>query len=320
MLRNVDIPPTPNHLSYLQADFIEFSCLTHENNYISQSDILNLLSADADINEHNEYNRLANDIPDNSDLQIHRIHEWFAYLKYRENVYYKAYPFSVSYKTGLLELKNDLNHHQLLYIYLLMASSLRHFDGSARYHISSSFEVICAEAMRQYIGDKAVIKIFGKGPSSEYSGNKYSRLSQLAVDICETLCVSEDRFASSDSADEGLDIVGWLPPLDKNPGRLLVFGQCACGLDWKEKQHSSGYDKWHRLVSLSVRPINTIFIPYCFRDASGNWYADDQIHLTLMIDRLRIMRLVDSIDYPLELLTSPVKELIQEVLYTDSTV
>lgn len=310
MLLQIDRPPTPNHLFYLQADFIEFSCLIHPDKVIDYGQVLTLYSADADINRENEYGNLSSNVPDNSDSQALRIYEWFQYLKQREHGFGGAYPFYLNSESISMQLKSVLNDHQKLYLYLLLASSLRHFEKAKSNLLSGFFEAIAAEALRQYIGDRAEVRIFGKGSFSHYSGNKYSKLQQLGNDICEPLRVSENRFPPTDTADAGLDIVAWFPIHDTGRGRLLVFGQCACGQKWEDKQFSSGYDKWNGIFDLSVYPVNAIMIPHCFRDASGDWYANDEIHMTLMFDRVRIMRLLETVELPLANMPHDVSELM----------
>ena len=312
VLRNLDQPPTPNYLHYLQADYIEFVCLTCPDKSIGRNEIRSMFTSNADINIDNEYNELSREVPDNSDKQLLRTYEWFQYMKHREEVLCGSYPFSINGNFTELVLKQELNDHHKLYVYLLMASCLRHFDKQASFQLSSSFEVVCAEALRQYVGNSAVVKIFGKGPHAQYSGSKYARLTQLAADLCESVRVPENRFEPTDTGDEGLDVVGWFDTRDCSPGRLLIFGQCACGDDWVEKQQSIDFNKWRKLITLSGEPVRTVFIPYFFRDSSGNWYADDQISTTLMIDRLRLMKLLGTLESPLLSLPPEVLKIVHE--------
>ena len=314
MLRNLDRPPTPNYLSYLQADYIEFLCLIHPDRSITDSEIRSRILTDADINDENDYDSLSRSIPENSDKQLQRAYEWFQHMKHREQVLLGAYPFCLNSRSSQIELKEELTNHQKLYVYLLMASCLRHYDKSASYHLSHNFESICAHVLRQYIGENGIVRIFGTSSSCHYSGTAYSRITQLAQDLGESLRMTEDQYNGRFSRDEGLDVVGWLPIYDDAPGRLLVFGQCACTTEWEGKQHETAYEKWNQIMSLTARPVNAIFIPFYFRDIGGQWYASLDIHGTLLLDRLRILTLLRSDAYPLGCLGEDVLALIEKTL------
>ena len=224
------------------------------------------------------------------------------------------YPFLISDDSHLIELKQNLNDYHKLYVYLLIASLLPYVNPSVHYLFTSSFECVGAEALRQYIGNKAIVHIFGTSPGAHYTGSKYSKLLQLAKDIDESVLVREKDFKKGDSGDGGLDIVGWFPTQDECPGKLLVFGQCACGKDWEKKQHESDYKKWSQLITLKTEPVNTIFIPQCFRNANGDWFAKHKIHMSVMVDRLRIMKLYNGVPHPLDEVPSKAREIIENIL------
>ena len=313
VLKDIESPPDSKLLAYIQADYVELCCLTSHDRVVTESDIISRYVQDADLNELSDFDEDPGAESNISDEQIRVVHGFFEHLEYRARVVADSYPFALD-DSNVLSVKSELQESQRLYVYLLMASSLRHFEKSERTRISSSFEAIGAEALRQYMGGNATVHIFGTSSRDHYSGKKYCKITKLAEDICEKVLIPEDRFDQRDSGDAGLDIVGWLPTHDNNPGRLLIFGQCACGDRWDEKQCSSDYKKWNKLISLSIEPVNSIFIPYCFRDASGAWFHPDKIHMSLMIDRIRIMKLLDSVESPLGEMSPQVHELIDNVL------
>ena len=335
MLKNLEIPPSPKHLSYLQADHIEFRCLSNHDRTLTKGDILSFFKQDAELNDDNKFDEISEEEyhgPDEedfisdeedfisdeeykiSDEQLDSVDDWFKYLEYRARAFEDTYPFTIDTRLTTLEVKRNLNEHQKLYVFLLIASSLRHFEQSETYRITESFEKISARALQSYFGDVAEIHLFGANTASRYKGDKNSKIDKLSKDLCENKMVSDSHFNQNDSGDQGLDIVGWIPMADCNHGRLMIFGQCACGRDWQDKQHSSSYDKWSRLIDLSVRPVNTIFVPYCFRNASGNWYANNEIQMSLMIDRLRIVKLCGSLKCPLDELSSEVRRIVDDTI------
>ncbi len=314
ILQNLDRPPATKRRTYVQADFVELSCLVHPDRLLSKSELHRKIVEDADIDDHNDYEEISADVATSHDIQNLRIDEWFRHLGYREAVLGKAYPFELCEDEAVLKVKSSLCEHNRLYIYLLLASSLAYVGNSASHVITDSFEALSAIALSKYLGERAVVRIFGKGTRTEYRGNKLSKLTDLANDIGENVKAPVDEFDPNDTGDEGLDIVAWFPTTDRNPGRLLLFGQCSCGDDWESKQGSSSYDKWRGLLTFSVAPTNALFVPYFFRNSAGSWYRQRQLHNSLMFDRLRFMNLLSEVELPLQLLSKPIHTLLENTI------
>jgi hypothetical protein len=98
-----------------------------------------------------------------------------------------------------------------------------------------------------------------------------------------------------DMGDGGLDIVGWKRPGDDNKSFLLMFGQCACTLEeWEEKQHSSSAVTWRSYLTLKAPPSNVTFVPFFYRNSTGDWHADHKIHESILIDRQRLIHLLGT--------------------------
>ena len=310
----------------MQADYIELLCLFNTDRVIGQGDIHNRYLKYSDIDnepqedeyeDEDEEQAVGDDELDEAELTdrwTERFEGFFRNLKYRAAAFGSLYPFTVSDSLNQIKLRSCLSEHQKLYVYLLMASSLRNFDKAVQTRIGNSFECISAEALKRYVGENAEVHIFAANPSSRYRGNINVKVNELAQDLFEESLVRENPLSTNSSKDEGLDIVGWFPFEDESPNRLLIFGQCACGEDWRGKQSSSGYEAWSGLIRLSIKPVNSIFIPYCFRDSSGNWYAKHEIRMSLMIDRLRIMKLMREVATPLSALPSEIRSFIDSAL------
>lgn len=321
MISALDNPTRIPNLDYRQTDFIELVCMNSPDRMLTAYEIEDIYREDTDLNEQNifqeliESQRLIDEPSEVADCFHAQLEDWFRYLRYRQDAFSGMYPFKISSEMHEIELQQNLNGHQKLYVFLLLASLLPYLGRTVRNLVTNSFECIGAEALRLYLGEKATVRVFGTGCNKFYEGNKFARLEQLARDIGDRLRVNEEEYSKYDSGDAGLDVVGWFPTHDESTGRLLVFGQCACGKDWEEKQHSSGYKKWNRLIDLSIEPVNTILVPHCFRDANGNWFKKGrQIHMSLMLDRQRIMKLFNLVRSPLNSLPTEAREVINKVL------
>lgn len=319
MLKNLDSPPNRKNTDYLQADYIELLCLVNEERIISTGDIQTRYTSDCDFDsvsreDWRENLEIELDEAEMSDKLSNRIEELLRHLSFRQLAFGELYPFSVSDDLSRIQLRSGLDEHHRLYVYLLMASCLRHYDKSNQTQIAYSFENISAEALKEYVGDHADVHIFSNRSAGRYAGQFREKIKKLSIDLHERLANADELLSTTHSGDGGLDIVGWFETNDNTPGKLLVFGQCACTEKWDEKLHSSGYKKWKSFIDLSIEPVNAIFIPYFFRDSGGKWYEKHRIQMSLLVDRLRIMKLLQTVENPLRVLPSEIRHLIDRTL------
>lgn len=87
--------------------------------------------------------------------------------------------------------------------------------------------------------------------------------------------------------DGGLDVVAWKAHPDGYAGKIVLFGACATGGDWKAKRQELSIHDWQSSAlakNLAVDPVRAFFVP---RRLPGEWYR----HLTkagIVFDRCRI--------------------------------
>ena len=120
-------------------------------------------------------------------------------------------------------------------------------------------------------------------------------------------------WSSGQEKDAGIDVIAWREFRDRRPGKLVMLGQVATGLDWPEKSVKN--DTYRFFAWFSIRPtehfIPAIFIPFpqhhecsprsgvSFDDAAVGQAWLRERNLGLVVDRLRIVevaagRLADS--------------------------
>jgi len=92
---------------------------------------------------------------------------------------------------------------------------------------------------------------------------------------------------------------------------LRILGQCACTEDWVIKQHSSNVETWSAKIHFNVYPLNMIFVPHCYRSSDGEWYSNVTIHMSVLVDRVRILSLTDQV---YELIPDTVIKLVDTVI------
>ena len=109
----------------------------------------------------------------------------------------------------------------------------------------------------------------------------------------------ETKFAK----DGGIDVVAWRDHRDGRPAKLILYGQCASGLNWESKPVQQ---KVHRLDSYYIRPPSKNWLPallvpfpiYMDKENSNELRTEEarishyriiESEMGIIIDRLRIV-------------------------------
>ncbi|MGH9931855.1 MAG: hypothetical protein ACREA9_21870 [Pyrinomonadaceae bacterium] len=299
------------------ADYIELLCLVTEDGRISKADVIAWVKRrvkdlsegkpseieeieDETLLEDQGLEEAGGEPPAINDKWDERGIDWFRHLEYRVGAFGEYYPFKMLKSGSVLVLKRPKSSVTLkhkLYLFFLLASNLRLFSKADVSSIASIFEFISYCALEAYLPANTELHMFGKHPlnTGRYSRSLWRKLDLLAKDIREKVVCAKADFKPTNSGDAGLDLVGWSALEDKSAmtrGFLLAFGQCACTKAWVKKQHETHYDEWKNYMSFTSYPFRLTFIPYCFRTASGDWYEWTKIHMTVLIDRGRLLRLL----------------------------
>jgi hypothetical protein len=132
-----------------------------------------------------------------------------------------------------------------------------------------------------------------------YGGTLLDKLTKLSC--CLNTTISQKTINSSHnqaaSGDKGLDIVSYYD-LDiesqKAPFGPVCMGQCSCSYDdWKQKQYSIEYDRWHNWFNDITTFHRYMFIPFPIRGIDGYWAKEEHDEIqTIVIDRFRFLSLL----------------------------
>jgi hypothetical protein len=295
--------------THLLADHVEILCLSSRDRQLTRAEFIDRARERSDLGgELEEFHEEIRQVTAASELDRETgspaatINDrWaklgidcFAQLAFRQRAFGDAYPFVIEQDT--INVRAELSLLQRMYIFLLLASALRHFATADRTRIASIFEVVSLDWLEVYMPDGSEVHMFGKHGLNQgrYSGKLWFKLQRLATDLGESLQCREHQFKPQNTGDAGLDLVAWTAPGDSSPGFLLVFGQCGCTVEWVDKQFETHPDAWSNLLSFTAYPARITFVPFCFRDADGAWYDTLQIRKTILVDRLRLIRLIRS--------------------------
>ena len=292
--------------THVWADYVEALCIASADRYFTEGDLMSRLQARRDLGE--SLQRDATDeaempdreeshgdgaAPDQGDESF--VRGLFEHLQYRAASFHSAYPFEINGRCDALGLKSDLTEQHKLYIFFLLSACHERL-GTNGPSILKQFERVSHEALRRMLPGLEV-KLFGSGTAKcDYSGKKWARIRALAADLCVEVKAKEHEFSKHDVGDSGLDLVAFTAFGDGASHLLVVFGQCACTPEWKTKQYSSGFTRWGNILDFNVPPQNMLFIPYCLRESSGRWYQQHEVSQTVMIDRIRLVRLLEKGD------------------------
>lgn len=283
---NGDRPPRDKRGPSL-ADWVELLCLMDEDASIASDRVSELLAPPDDDGPS----------PEQTDRNSARAVDAFMHLHNRAAFLGDLYPFSITQSQerrillGRLDRDNP-DHH--VYLLCLMASTLS-YAGTDRNQIAREFEVLAGEAVRAYLPESFDVHLFGTSTQKgdRYHGKLSDKLRKLAADLSEEVGTKVDEIPDNNTGDRGIDVVAWGDPLDGVAPRLTVFAQAAATPEWDTKQYSAGFEHLSpESIVLSVRNVNMCLIPFYFRQIGGEWDDAARIGQTVLIDRLRICRLL----------------------------
>lgn len=303
---SLDVLPRHSY-SFLWADYVELLCLCSKNGFISKGNLqaqqqeAEDLQADAGEYEQSlfEQDLQVSDFDmnrNNSELLDDGVTRRWEDIKKRlhaRSCSFPGWPFELN--GDVLRAKFDAqNADQMLYVSLLIASSLRLCHDKRSAEITSAFEEISYYWLRRSVTDIWQVRPFGAHQTlpNAYTGSLRAKLEALAEDIDGVLVKPASDYDSRNTGDGGIDLVAWQDMGDRRGNMPVIFGQCACSpTDWESKQ-------------LDVTPASTeahIFpqhpgASYCFvpHDLSMNeksWDRSAHVKRTVIVDRLRLLNL-----------------------------
>lgn len=254
------------------------------------------LSADDDELDDDDNNPEPHAI-DKHDAVDRFIEDCWQQLEYRQAVFGEFYPFKIE-GTQLKWREGPRTERQCVYAFLLICSRLRSFkikgypQGAAR-----AFTRICREALEAVSGRTASVRVFDWNSDdrrNHFGSDLRKAMKKLAGDLGAHFINEVEINKLSSSGDYGLDLVSTHHFSDGACGSYNIFGQCgAQEREWPSKTLEAHPIKFQGLFTLLNQPDNLMFIPISFRDANGSWVAGHRTSGCLLIDRLRILQLID---------------------------
>lgn len=299
MLDSLETPPSSTDL-YLWTDYVELRALMHPDRCFSRGDLVGIGKRGQDTN----VDRIPEDEEDteesNSQNSTRMERQWRDVIRFaglRKSEFADAYPFCISDDNDTLAYcpGEENPEGQNLYINLLFASLLRHFPRTETGSIARFFEETSLTLFRKLMPEGSEIRPTwaSGGQDAPYKGTLFKKLQEITKDIRGKECFEERDFNARDTGDGGLDIISWHPMSDNRPGIPIAFAQCGCSVsDWTHKQLEASPEKLGTLIHVKHPWATYYFMPLDLRAADGGWARESDIGKTIIVDRLRLVRLI----------------------------
>ena len=277
--------PSPQALVYELADFAELVCW--QQGTVSDTELAQRLSR-FDENEYQEGVLIEEKIPK-------RVVDLYLEIESRAEACRDNYPFAVDETGHSLGVgQTASNRKDLIYKYLLLATRLNMSDNRVHAGIDGTllFEELTAETGRQYLDNRAESLVFGTATTAS---SFPAKVDDLCVKIGEGNGYVNRGGNRPHQRDGKLDVVLWKHFSDRLPGKLIAFGQCKTGTDYKDTltqlQPDSFCRKWLQ-TPLSLPPVRMFFVAEAL--PRNDWYNATS-DAGLLFDRCRIVDFCDSV-------------------------
>lgn len=212
----------------------------------------------------------------------------FAEIELREAGCSGTYPFRVSAQS--IKAKNGADAS--MYVFLLLLANFGHKAGPEGTNAVGLFDDLAAQAAESYFHGESYVFAFPR----RVAPNGFA-------DAVDDLCVQMGegqgnrlRPNTKHQKDAKLDIVSWRAFEDGRPGKMIAFGQCATGKNWKDKlaelQPYTFYSQW-LAQNPAVSPIRTFFMP--FRVLDDDW-LNVALQGGIVFDRCRLAHHAQGVD------------------------
>ena len=278
--------PSPRAYTHELADFAEL--LSWKQGAVSATTVGRDLGRLAE----NDYSE---GVPEEEDIP-QDVEDAFREIERRIEYSNGGYPFNFNTNgTVLYPIQGADNVRYLAYKYLLLSTRLDMNQNKIHAGIDGTelLEGLAAVTARQYLGGRAESMVFG---TSEDAPDFPAKIDTL----CHKLEEGGGFIARGASArrkkDDKLDVVAWTPFADRREAKLIAFGQCKTGTNWRfqvaQLQPDAFCSKWFQSQPV-VNPVRMFFISEAL--PSVDW-RNESVDAGLLFDRCRIIDYCDGLD------------------------
>ena len=242
----------------------------------------------------NEADYAEDGVPEEDDVDF-LAESVFDELERRAETCAHGYPFSVDNDGQSVRFIGDDTDdaHHAVYAFLLLATRLNMNTDRVHDGIDGTavFEELAAESARVYLGPRSKSLVFGT--AAQGTGFK-EKVDDLCASIGEGDGFNDRGGDGRRQRDGKLDVVAWTPFSDGLPSKLLIFGQCKTGTDYKDQlaqlQPDAFCNKWFGSQPV-VSPVRAFFVTEAL---SRSQWRNTAVDAGLLFDRCRIVDFIDD--------------------------
>lgn len=278
------IPDTPSIGSNVceLADYIELQCVAGGDEY-SILTALKQISLPSDEIDGEEEDTLMN-----------ALEQSLGEIESRERSCNGRYPFVAKNNSVLMKEGFNENIHYKMYLYLLLSTRLNMKNKKNVDGIDGTllFEKVSSLVAKQYFGEKSESIVFGTGAGNGWGFPE--KVQDLTQKLGEGTGYRKPDDSTEDEKDGGLDIVVWRPFEDRKKGKLIGFGQCKTGTEWRHEVKELNPDDFcntYLETAPYVNPIKLFFVAEQFVQNREKIVRDGG----LFFDRCRIMEYLPEV-------------------------
>jgi hypothetical protein len=233
---------------------------------------------------------------DADDTNADELDEVMNEIERRQAACQSGYPFSLEREGTVLRYDSHADNHRAdAYRYLLLSTRLNMNTQRMHAEIDGTklLEELAAHVLRCYVGGgRARSKVFGTAAEGTFS----EKIEQLCVDLGEGNGFRTLDTGAVNANDDKLDTVTWIPFSDEKSCKLVIFGQCKTGTNWRDTLTQLVPDSFIRrwiADPLILTPIRA----FCISEAAdrGRWNGD-ALYGGLFFDRCRLIDFCQDIE------------------------
>jgi hypothetical protein len=157
-------------------------------------------------------------------------------------------------------------------------------------------EEVSAVVLKAYLGGAGRAKSFVFGTA--VAGGFKNKIEGLCAEIGEGGGFENiDGDGPVDANDDKLDAVAWVPFVDGQPGKLVLFAQCKTGSNWEDQitqlQPDAFLKRWTKHRGFLVDPVRV----FCISEAArlAKWKGT-LLYAGLLFERCRLVDFSNGIE------------------------
>lgn len=217
--------PTVNASISDLSDFLELMCIANGEEYSIVNGTKKIAIGSDEID---------NEGVDSDDDKIYnRLQDALGEIDNRKQRSNNRYPFITT--NNSIVRNPDYNNASTVYwcyLFLLFATRNNMNKDKVKQGVDGTllFEELSALVAKEYWGDRADSFIFGTATSGSFR----EKIEDVISKIKEGKSYKSPEGTTNDEKDGGLDIVVWKHFADKRKSKLVGFGQCKTGTEWRQ--------------------------------------------------------------------------------------